>query len=370
MNVLLDVRFLEKSGIGRSIEHLVQSLARSPLDIHMVLAGQMDAINRAIASSHEARRAVVGVVPFNTPIYSVQELVSGSLLARRFDWVDVMHFPQFNAPIWFPRRSVVTVHDLIHFRFRRFFHPVKVLAAQRVLQNALYRAGRVICVSRSAQQDTVRAFPEIQSKTRVVYGAVAGFQPATEETIAAARQRYGLSRYLIYVGNRKPHKNLGRLIQAYAVLLETYPDLQLIVCGRRSAAVDELDKERRRLGLRGIVELTGAGDDEIMALYSGAIGAVLPSLYEGFGRTPLEAMACGTPVAVSRVASIPEIVGDAGLYFNPYDVADMVRSLHTLVGNEMERRRILALAPARVAAFSLDRLARETYAVYEEAARL
>jgi glycosyltransferase involved in cell wall biosynthesis len=187
----------------------------------------------------------------------------------------------------------------------------------------------------------------------------------------AVLSRYGITRpYLLYLGGINARKNITQLFTAYARIRERHPDLLLVVGGKRQWRTGEIDAAFRRLDLASHVHFTGyVADGDLPALYSAAELFVFPSLYEGFGLPPLEAMACGTPVVTSNVSSLPEAVGDAALTVDPYDVGELVLAIDRLLTDEMLRADLRRRGLERASRFTWARTARETLAIYEQVLR-
>lgn len=373
MRVFVDCRMLNMSGIGRYLRDILAALAELGAGLRFVLAGHPQQIERFLQDRPSLTAGVVRVVPFRAPIYGVKEQAAGSvLLARLNREADVFFFPHYNAPWFLPEPSVITVHDLMHMIFREHFSRAKVAAARLVMRRAANKARRIIAISNSTGRDLSALLPGVSCKVRVVYRFANTFF-ASEKQGSDAYLASGdgdLSRYVLYVGNRKPHKNLVRLLEAFMLLRQEDPDLRLVIVGKRFRPIDEVDQAVARLGLHdAVMEVEGCSDEELRHLYMGARALVLISLYEGFGLPPLEAMACGTPVVVSNVASLPEVVGNAGVYVNPYEVEDIARGIHRVLTDENLRREFREKGLARARLFTWERAARETLAVFEEAVR-
>ena len=265
-------------------------------------------------------------------------------------------------------RTAMTVHDLI---FRRL--PEHHKALNRWYLNwtmPLYcrRADHIIAVSEATRRDLVLAYHLPPEKITVIHEAAAPhFQPQSEEAQSRARRTYGLpERYLLYVGTIEPRKNLDRLLAAWAPLYQSGDCPALVIVGRRGWLSDGFFAALEACPARAGVLLTGyVPDADLPAIYSAATAFVFPSLYEGFGLPPLEAMACGTPVICSNVSSMPEVVGDAALLIDPDDVPSLQHALRRIIGESDLACELRAAGVSRAAAFSWRRVADETIAVYQ-----
>lgn len=368
LKVFFDCRMLFMSGIGRYIENVLARLPKLIGDSHLVLAGDAKQICGFLDKQPGLRDIVTEVTNFRASIYSISEHVYGSLLLHTYgEKTDLVHFPHYSVPWMLPGNSVVTVHDLIHFRFPEYYSTAKLRLAKSVLRNAVKKAGRVIADSQATASDLVQMFPELTEKVRVVHLGVSGvFCPKPAAVVDEFKRKYGLGRYLLYVGNRKPHKNLGRLLKAYARLKREIPSLQLVIVGKRFSDQDEVTNLIAELKLSNVIELEQTTDDELLHLYCGAEALVLPSLYEGFGLPALEAMACGVPVVVSNTSSLPEVVGEAGVYIDPYEVEDIASGIYRVLTDDDLHRHLREKGLAHARVFTWEKLAQQTLEVYHE----
>lgn len=372
MRILLDSRMIEKSGIGRYIQMLVTAMLEEYPHLQMVLAGYPQHYQDFIAKINDNLRVRLSAAVFDAPIYGLAEQLQGCKIINTHRHLDLLHIPHFNAPWNLPPHSVVTIHDLIPFKREFPRNHLQVRAGRMVMMNALVKAGRIIVISKATAQDLVQDYPQgaWQDKIRVVpQGVSADFRPLPRAQIEAFKARHHLQRYLLFVGNRASHKNLERLLIAYALLLDKFPGLQLVIAGRRLASLDEVDKAKRKLGLKMVREWEECSDADLLSLYCGAEMLIFPSFYEGFGLPPLEAMACGTPVVVSECASLPEVVGEAGLYFNPLQPNDIAHQASRLLVDSTLRDSLRAKGLARASAFTWQKTAQQTMAVYQEISR-
>jgi glycosyltransferase involved in cell wall biosynthesis len=253
---------------------------------------------------------------------------------------------------------VFTIHDLIQLQVPAVATPVKRLYYQLIVRPASRRAFRVLTVSEYSRARILEwsGLPE----ERVVNVGNGVDLPFTAE---GQRHEPGFP-YVLYVGNARPHKNLHRLLSAFKCV--DYPELRLLLSG---APTEEIAGRLRQLGIENRTEFVGAPSDDALArFYRGAELLVMPSLIEGFGLPALEAMACGTPVVVSRGTALPEVVGEAGLFIDPLDIQDMTRAMERLLGDRELRTTMRQLGVERSRQFSWARVAAKVNTLLGEAA--
>lgn len=253
---------------------------------------------------------------------------------------------------------VLTVYDMIHERCPDSFAANDSLA--RIKTAALQRVDHVFCISENTRRDLleIHNFPEHRiSVTYLGYDAL----PQTELTSA---ELVGSSPYLLYVGGRHGYKNFKGLLYAFAASAWLRDNFRLICFGSGRFSGEELSIIKA-LGLNEAkITHLGGGDDRLAALYKGAAAFVYPSKYEGFGIPPLEAMAMDCPVICSNASSIPEVVGDAGEYFDPYDVESIRGGIEHVLQSSERRKELIRLGRLRIQLFSWQRCAQETHSVY------
>ena len=284
------------------------------------------------------------------------------------DGLALLHMT-YIAPPRSPVPVVLTVHDVSYRIFPRFFSPRVRLVLGLLVGPSIRHAARVIVGSECTRRDVIR-FYRVPPERVVVTPDAAGpqYRPQSEEEVRRIRRKYGLPRrYFLAVGNIQPRKNLPRLVRAFSEVAGQAPDVKLAIVGRSAWRGSEVESVVRQLGLQQRVTFTGyVPDEDLPALYTGALALCYPSLYEGFGLPALEAMACGAPAIVSNVSSLPEVVGDAALLVNPTSVDQIARALSTLLNDEKMRAEYSTRSLARAAQFSWERTARLTRHVYDE----
>lgn len=370
MRIGIDARFFgpKEKGLGRYTERLVTNLLAVDRENTYVLFMRRSGWSEAPQGPNVER------VLADYRWYSfAEQLAFPHLLARAR--LDLVHFPHFNVPLGYRRPFVVTIHDLILSRYPtvrastlgplRYW--LKHAAYGLVIRSAVRRAERILAVSEFTKQDIVNHFGVDPGKILVTYEAAEPLSASSAPTDdGSVLGRYGIEEpYLLHVGNAYPHKNLERLLEAFADIGKRRPELSLVLVGRSDYFFERLESRVRALGLGDRVRFPGfVPDADLPSLYRRATAYVFPSLYEGFGLPPFEAMQSDTPVAAARSSSLPEVLGAAAEYFNPEDVDDMIRVISRLIDDEPRRRALRELGRRRVAQFSWRRLAEATLACY------
>jgi glycosyltransferase involved in cell wall biosynthesis len=286
--------------------------------------------------------------------------------------LDVVHVSDVNSfrPVATP--MVSTVYDLSPLLFPEWHTSENRGRFKRKAQLIQEHAQAVIAISQHTKRDLVTLLGVADERIHVVYGAAdVRYHPLSERAqVDRVIQKYGLPErdYILYVGTLEPRKNLVRLIEAYGAALarygETFPPLVLV--GGKGWFYEDIFRSVERLGLEQRVIFTGfVDDDDMPALFNGALIFVYPSLYEGFGMPVLEAMACGVPVIASNASSLPEVVGEAGIMVDPMDTDALAAALVALVEDADRRDALRAAGLMKATDFSWERAARETLTVYE-----
>ena len=314
-------------------------------------------------------------VPLPEPDHSVTQLLLPAAVRRAP--VDVFHFlAHVDAPALLPPRAVVTVHDLILLVMRHLYEPGKPLRYRvgRALDRQVLRRARLLITdSAASRDDIVRLFRLPPERVRVAPLGVTGrFRPQPAEAVAAVRARYRLERpFLLYVGGIDPRKDVPRLLEAWGGLRARragVPDLALGGAIERDPHFPALLRQAQRLGAADALRVLGfVADEDLPALLTAAEAFVFPSLYEGFGLPPLEAMACGTPVVASGAGSLGEVLGDAALLVRPGEAGSLADGIARLLDDGALRAALRERGLARAATFTWERTARETLAAYREA---
>ena len=307
----------------------------------------------------------------HTPLIRIPLTLSAEL---RRNPVDVLHV-QFTAPPFSPCPVVVSIHDLSFEHLPQTFKWRSRKQLRITVRRTARQASQVIALSEYARNDIVNTYQVSPDKISVIPLSAAGhFHPIKdEEELQRVRQTYGIEgEYMLSVGAIQPRKNLGRLVAAYSHLHGAKPEgklPKLVLAGKCAWLYDETLRAIKELELSDSIILTGyVPESDLPALYSGALCFIYPSYFEGFGLPPLEAMQCGVPVIVGDRTSLPEVVGDAGVLVDPFDVNALAAAIERVVSDSNLRAKLSVQGLARAKLFKWRETARQTLAVYQKAA--
>src|SRR6185295_16244885 len=364
--IAIDARKWRDYGIGTYVRNLVRHLAH--LDRESTYFLFCDPADEA--TLRDLAENFVPVVDTSRG-YRLQEHVSIPFKLRRLG-VDLLHSPHYVLPLLCRRRTVVTIHDCIHLLFPEYLpNGMALTYAQRMMGHAVAHSSLVFTVSEASRNDILRFYPSADpERVQVVPNAIdaAILEDPGEEEMERVKERYQIrGRFVLYAGNIKPHKNLERLIDAFGQLKQRsgYDDLKLLIIGDEINKYGSLRRRVEGAGVRHEVRFFGfVPDSTLAALYRMAAVFAFPSLYEGFGLPPLEAMASGTPVVTSRISSLPEVVGDAAVLVDPYSVEDIANGLDRVLSDAALRAAMVERGYARVAQFSWERSVRAIHSGY------
>jgi len=369
MRVALDALHLgtRLDGTQLYVRNLVRALPiLAPHDRFALLVSPSAVVSDVVGAADMDRivvRSRLGRVPL--PL-----AMSRALVGTRLNLVHV----QFAAPFFCPTRIVVTVHDVMFERHPEYFAPAMLAQLRARVPSTVRRASAVLTVSEFSKRDIVERFHVPPQKVVVAYNGVDPmYQPLHDAArLAAVRARYGTGeRFLLFVGALKPNKNLKRVVEAY-VRLRRADALRhrLVLVGAGDGSDDATFASIRGSGYAGDIIFTGhVSDEDVVSLYNAAEVFVHPSLFEGFGLPPLEAMACGTPVITSNTTALPEVVGEAAVQVDPLDVEALAGALARVTGDAGLRGELRARGLERAGQFTWEKTARQTLRVYHEAAK-
>ncbi|MCE5310769.1 MAG: glycosyltransferase family 4 protein [Acidobacteriales bacterium] len=382
-HVAFDARHVRDFGIGTYIRNLLRAL------------GNLDHENRYTITVHPGDVKEFDGLPANFKLATyarsdldLRDLAAFPLFVRQFQ-PDLYHMPLNRVPYWMPKPYVVTVHDMSVLLFEQVSSWRQSLR-HYLFRRGLLRADKVIAVSEATRRDVEHYLNIPASRIRRIYNApdprfAAHPNPADARAAGPGSadherrrilERYQISYpYLLYTGTIRPQKNIPRMVEAFAVLrgdLENHPvyhDLRLIIIGDEVTRNPTVRQAVNKTHMEQAVRFLGfVPFDTLRVFYESAAAFVFPSLYEGFGLPPLEAMASGTPVVTSNVSSLPEVTGDAAMIVNPDNVFDIARGIREVLLDPSLRRDLVTRGYSQAASFSWDVTAREVLDTYREVA--
>jgi glycosyltransferase involved in cell wall biosynthesis len=375
VKIAIDIRRMTEFGVGTYIRNVVRTL------------GRLDHENEYSLIGTPARTQEIGAlppnfhsVPLTTPERSLQGYREFRMALKRLE-CDLVHVPNlFSVPRGLPCPYVMTVHDMLEHLARTneqngIWRSLHFQLTQRVLRGA----ARIFAVSNFTKTEIEKLFEISPDRIEVVYNAIDerflhGHASAADRELIA--QRYQVTYpFLLYAGRVSPHKNVVRMIEAFSALKtalerdQIYPDLKLIIIGDDLSGNPDLRRTVVRSGVQNDVRFLGFIPIEVLRIfYDEAKIFVFPSLYEGFGLPPLEAMAHGTPVVTSNVSSLPEVVGSAAVLVNPENVFEIMRALHRVLTDQALRDRLKERGYQQTAKFSWETSVRRILDTYHQIA--
>ncbi|MDR3586003.1 MAG: glycosyltransferase family 1 protein [Desulfosporosinus sp.] len=362
MHITIDCRFIHASGIGRYVREITNVLIKDTSHRFTLLTYKEDANFLG-----DAIRPNIEVVNVEGKMYSVREQIR---VPFKIPNCDIFWAPHYNIPI-LPikaKRRVVTIHDVNHLVYSSTLRIPQKIYAKCLMYFATRLSNLIITDSNFSKEEIVKYTGESVSKIKTIH---CGFDRVkfrhlnlTAEERALISAKYSLpTNFILHVGNVKPHKNIPRMLQAFAKLQRKLQDSHLVILGRRDnfiIGLPDLSILIEKLGIGDKVHFTGfVADEHLPDIYNMAKLLVFPSLYEGFGFPPLEAMACGCPVVLSCVASMPEICGDAAFYIDPYDIDGIAEGMYEIYSNESLREKFITKGYEQVKLFSWENTAQE-----------
>lgn len=375
MRIGIDARFYggeQSKGLGRYTQKLIEHVLRLDQQNEYVIFVQDESAQQVIQQLGKntclaGRQAEVILAPYRW--YTLAEQIFLPRLITRAK-IDLMHFPHFNVPLFYNKPYVVTIHDLIISRFPTerattlgpLMYRFKQWAYNRVIAHAAYHAKKIITVSEYSKQDIMDYFTLPADRIIVTYEAVEPFAEAVATTTALVT-----SPYLLYVGNAYPHKNLEVLLQVMQQLKQDQQlNFKLMFVGKTDYFYKRLQDQAIALQVDDVVVFTGfVPDTDLPLLYRRALAYIFPSKYEGFGLPPLEAMSYGTPVLAARSSCLPEILGEAALYFDFQDVSGIIKQIFVVQENQELRQQLVQGGYEQVQHYHWETLAQQTLQIYE-----
>jgi len=363
MKIGIDCRMLgsQCAGLGRYVEQLVKNLQKIDSANQYVLFLKRDDWEQVEEKDNFTK------VEANIDWYSWAEQTEFSGIIKK-QKLDLMHFPHWNVPLFFNQPFIVTIHDLIMYHYPRqeasthgtLVYWFKDKAHRLVMRQAVKKAKHILVTSQFTKQDVHTTLNIPKEKMTVTYQAP--FEQIKSGDVDLGK--YNITKpYVLYVGNAYPHKNLEGLVKAWEIFADKYgKDYQLVLVGKENFFYNKL---KSQIGDNQDIVLTGfVPDEELVGLYKQAQLYIFPSLYEGFGLPPLEAMIYGVPVVSSNSSCLPEVLGEAALYFDPNNHEQMAATIQTGLTNEDVRYDLSLKAEEELKRYSWEKLAKQALAMY------
>jgi glycosyltransferase involved in cell wall biosynthesis len=371
-HIVIDARRIRDFGIGTYIRSLVQALGSIDRENQYTLvSGPADV--RTLAGLPENFRSAV----YARDDHSAIDHIAFPLFLRGLS-PDLVHIPLARVPLLMIRPYVVTIHDMANLFFEEDTSGFRMQLRRFRFGRGLRRAARVVAVSEATKRDVESQMGVPPSRITRVYNApdpaFLARDSSTDEEHRRILERYQISYpFILYAGNIRRHKNIPRLVEAFAVVREqlashpVYKDLRLVIIGDTISQYPAVRQAVMKSRAESVVRFLGFVPFETLrCFYESAAGFVFPSRYEGFGLPPLEAMACGTPVVCSNVSSLPEVVGDAAILVNPENVFDIARGISDMLLDEDLRARMISRGREQAARFSWNWTARQVLDIYRD----
>ncbi|MCL4499481.1 MAG: glycosyltransferase family 4 protein [Chloroflexi bacterium] len=362
----------QTAGIGRYTRELVRELIRLDAEDDFFLHS-FYGDTRVLEERLGDRRLSVTSYDLNgraLRLYALALSYAGLTPEHLLKPVDLFHVPDFSYPA--PRKvpSVLTINDLIFMVHPEHFTWVNRTFMNRMAAFSAGNARKIIAISESTKRDVVDLLGIPEEKIAVVYNGLGDqFAPAAPEIVGETTARLGITGpYVLYTGTLEPRKNIPVLIEAFNLCCRRAPELthRLVIAGKKGWLYEDIFRRVHELDLAERVVFTGyVADEDLVALYSGADLFVFPSVYEGFGFPIIEAMACEAPVICSSSSSLPEVAGDAALFFTPNDHERLADLILQVLGDAALRRGLIEKGKKNAARFPWSKTAAETLALYK-----
>lgn len=370
MRIGIDARFYGSigKGLGRYTQKLISHLEHIDKKNQYVVFLRKENFNEYQPLNSNFKKVLA-----DYKWYSFSEQLFFPIEIRKHK-IDLMHFPHFNVPLLYFGKFVITIHDLIltHFPTLRstmlnpFWYWIKYLAYKLAIWSAILRSDVIITVSEFTKKDITKKYYSAKNKIKVTYEACDDFCRVTSGSVNKVLEKYGIiKKYILYVGNAYPHKNLEKLIESFREVLKVFPELSLVFVGKEDFFYSRLKKISIEKKIENVQFLGYVDDQELDVLYRFAECYAFPSLYEGFGLPPLEAMAKGTPVVSSGHECMREILGEAAYYVNAKDSREMAAGILKILSEQTLRDDLIEKGYRQIEKYSWGKMSKETLDIYE-----
>lgn len=362
MNIGIDARMYgpKHGGIGRYVQQIIAQFdARRP-DEHIILFVLPENAKTISVISPD-----IHIVPVDIPWYSLSEQIKLPNILKSHD-IDIMLFPHWNIPVTYNRPYIVVIHDLIMYHHSRreattkslLTYNIKHVLHKYVVRHAAHAAEHIIVPSQWTKQDVVKTLKVNTKDVTVVYEGITAMPPVKKQTPDTP--------YFLYVGSAYPHKNISGLLNAWEAFLKQESGYNLIIAGKQDRFLERLVHSKQYKQSKKVEIIPNPTDDQLGALYAQASAFVFPSLIEGFGLPPLEAMQYHIPIVSSSRSCMPEILGEAAIYADPDDARAFAQAMQTAVSDEGVRQEIIRQGYTEIKRYHWDKTAGEILALLRQ----
>jgi len=378
----IDARFYGPigKGLGRYTQELVDNIIKIDNENQYVVFLTKENFDKFKTENPNVKKVLADI-----RWYTLAEQILFPMILMK-EKLDIVHFPHFNAPIFYPKKFIVTIHDLIVHKFpderattlNPFIYKIKLLFYKAVIWSAVKRAKKIIAVSNFTKQDIINEFKIDPDKITVIYEGVSTLSKKESKDEMNLDDNkillgYNINNpYLLYTGNAYPHKNLEKLIKVFFAIIKKYRNLSLVLVGKEDYFYKNIKDFARgqnlynKLDKNDFVKFLGyVPDSHLRILYKNAVVYIFPSYYEGFGLPALEAMVNDCPVLSSNKSSLPEVLGQAAVYFNPESEEEMQTQIESIINNGSMRQELISQGRAQIKKYSWEKCAAETLNIYK-----
>jgi glycosyltransferase involved in cell wall biosynthesis len=371
MKIGIDARFYGSigKGLGRYTQKLIENLEKTDQkNLYFIFLRQEN------FEEYHPQNSNFKKVLADFSWYTFSEQFDMPRLLNKYN-LDLVHFPHFNVPLFYRKKFIVTIHDLILIHFptikgttlNPFLYKLKFWAYKLVINSAIKRAEKIIAVSEFTKKDILSNYLINSDKINVIYEACDDFCNFSSQKKEEILEKYGIIKpYILYVGNAYPHKNLEELVLAFSQIRKEITNLRLVLVGKEDYFYNRLKKIIQIEKIEKVIFSGFVPDKDLDTVYREAELYVFPSLYEGFGLPPLEAMAKGVPVISSNHPCMKEILCSSAAYFNAKDRNEIAEKIRNLISNTEEKKNLREKGYQQIKKYSWSKMAEETLKTYKE----
>ncbi len=381
MRIGIDARFYGSvgKGLGRYAQKLIENLERVDKKNQYFVFLLKENFEEFQPKNKNFKKVLA-----NYRWYTFSEQVNMPKLLNKYN-LDIVHFPHFNVPIFYRRKFIITIHDLILLRFptrkatrlNPIFYWIKFMAYKIVIGNAVRQSNKIITVSKFSKKDILNKYPFLKKNKVIVTYEACDFKKGNKlkpVNNGEILKKYGIIKpYLVYVGNAYPHKNLDKLADSWKVFLDKIKSNEafaktpyLVLVGKRDYFYDKLLAKIEKNNIKNIISTGFVKDNDLDSIYEEAEAYIFPSLYEGFGLPPLEAMERGLPVATNNHGCMREVLGKGAYYFDGKKVSSIVETIERMFLDYDLKNELIKRSCKQILKYNWRKMAQETKNVYSE----